>query len=199
MRLLVATTNPNKLAEIRSLLGGLDVELCALGDLAPIAEPEETGATFEENARLKALYYARASGLPTVAEDSGIEIEALGGAPGVQSARFPGATYPEKWAEVYRQLDVRGSPESAARFVCALAFVELGVVAFEALGETLGRVASEPRCTGGFGYDPIFFYPPLNQTLAELTDVKKAAVSHRGHAFRAFRRYLEEKLQHGPR
>jgi XTP/dITP diphosphohydrolase len=190
-RLLVATTNAAKLAEIRDILAGVPVQLSSLADWPSIAEPAETGATFEDNARQKAFYYAGATGLPTAAEDSGLEIDALDGAPGVMSARFPGATYPEKFATIFRMLDERGAKESAARFVCALALVGGGGLLFEVRGVVEGRIAREPRGAGGFGYDPIFFYPPFGRTLAEVPAAQKAAVSHRGQAFRALREFLE--------
>jgi XTP/dITP diphosphohydrolase len=191
IRLLVATTNTNKVREIRQLLDGADVDLITLGDWPDVAAPEETGRTFEENARAKALYYAAATGELTVAEDSGLEIDALGGAPGVQSARYGGehASYPEKFAMIYDALRGRGVATSAARFVCAVALVTGDRVLFETRGVVEGTIAREPKGTGGFGYDPIFFYPPYGRTLAEAGDAK-AAVSHRGAAFRALRAFL---------
>jgi XTP/dITP diphosphohydrolase len=189
-RLLVATTNPGKLREIRAILSGLPLEVLSLADVPPLPEPEETGRTFAENARLKALYYAQATALTVVAEDSGLEVDALDGAPGVESARFPGATYGEKFARLYGMLDARGGRESAARFVCALALVRDAQVRFETQATVEGRVAPEPRGSGGFGYDPIFFYPPYARTLAEVSPEEKAAVSHRGQAFRALRDFL---------
>ena len=189
--LLVATTNAGKLREIGPLLDGLPLALATLGDYPPIAAPEETGATFAENARAKALYYAAATGALTVAEDSGLEVDALGGAPGVHSARYAGehATYPEKFARLYASLREGGHRTSPARFVCALALVEGGQVVFETSGRVEGEVAPEPRGEGGFGYDPIFYYPPFGCTLAE-AGARKSAVSHRGAAFRALRRFL---------
>jgi XTP/dITP diphosphohydrolase len=191
-RLLLATTNPGKLAESRDLLAGLPVELLTLADLPPVDPPEETGRTFAENARLKATYYASTAGLPAVAEDSGLEVDALGGAPGVESARYAGAStgYPEKFARLAEALAASGSDDRAARFVCALALVDQGRVVFETTGTIEGLIASEPRGTGGFGYDPIFFYPPLGMTLAE-AGRRKAEVSHRAQAFRRLRTYLE--------
>jgi len=189
-RLLVATTNPGKLREIRAILADVPVELLSLEAWPELAEPEETGATFEENARAKALYYAEATGLPTVAEDSGLEIDALDGAPGVRSARFPGETYAEKFRLIYRLLDERGGRMSPARFVCALALAEDGRVTFEARGVVEGVIAPEPRGAGGFGYDPVFFVPSLGRTLAELPEEAKSAVSHRGRAFGALRAHL---------
>lgn len=194
--LLLATTNAGKLREIRDVLAGLDVEVRALSDLPPIVEPEETGRTFEENARAKALYYADASGLLTVAEDSGLEIDALEGAPGVYSARFGGEqapSYAAKFAILYRMLAERGAPESPARFACALALARPGKILFEARGTIEGRITSPPRGSGGFGYDPIFFYPPFGCTLAEVPAERKSSVSHRGQAFRTLRAFLEDQ------
>ena len=189
--LLVATTNPNKLREIRPLLAGLAIELVTLADVAAVPEPEETGATFWENARIKALAYADATGLATVAEDSGFEVDALGGEPGVRSARFmgPSATYPERFAEIFRRLN---GQDSAARFVTALAVAKGNALLFETETAVEGRIADTPRGAHGFGYDPIFWYPPFGRTTAELTDQDKAAVSHRGRAFRDLQGWLRK-------
>ena len=192
-QLLLATTNEGKLREIRALLAGLAIDLVGLADVAPVDAPEETGATFAENARLKAEYYSRAAGRPAVAEDSGLEVDALGGAPGVQSARYGGAdaTYEEKFRLIYAGLASAGVETSPARFVCALALAETGTVTFEARGVVEGRIAPRPAGSGGFGYDPIFFYPPYGSTLAEVDAARKSAVSHRGQAFRALRVFLQ--------
>jgi XTP/dITP diphosphohydrolase len=127
----------------------------------------------------------------TVAEDSGLEIDALDGKPGVESARFGGAdtSYAEKFALIYHALRDAGAPVSTARFVCALALADAGRIVFEARGTIEGRIAPEPRGTGGFGYDPIFYYPPFGCTLAEAGE-RKVAVSHRTAAFRALREHL---------
>jgi XTP/dITP diphosphohydrolase len=190
--LLIATTNPGKIREIRLVLEGVPRRLLTLADVAPVAEPEETGRTFAENAALKARAYAAASGLPTVAEDSGLAIDAIGGRPGVESARYPGDSYPEKFANLYRELEGHARPWTA-RFVCSLAFIEDPSGAeptFVTEATVEGEVTSEPRGTHGFGYDPIFFYPPYGCTLAEVTGDRKLAVAHRGKAFRAFRAWL---------
>ena len=195
--LLVATTNPGKLREIRRALDGLPIRLLTLTDVPVVDEPDETGETFAENALIKAKAYAAATGLPTVAEDSGLVINAIGGRPGVQSARYPGATYPDKFANLYREL--AGQPQPwAARFVCSLAFVDdhrhfTAEGRFACEGTVEGRIASSARGANGFGYDPIFFYPPYGCTLAEATPDDKLAVSHRGSAFRRFRRWLEDQ------
>ena len=192
MRLLIATTNPNKVREIRQLLDGLPFDLVTLAEWPLVTAPEETGQTFEENARAKALYYAAATGELTVAEDSGLAIDALEGMPGVESARFGGAdtSYPDKFELIYEMLRARGTTgPSTARFVCAVALVKGARVLFETRGTVEGCIAPEPSGDGGFGYDPIFFYPPYGQTLAEVGD-RKAAVSHRGAAFRALAAFL---------
>src|SRR5262245_8948105 len=177
------------------MLDSSGVEIVTLDDYPHVAAPEETGATFADNARQKALYYAAATGELTVAEDSGLEIDALDGAPGVESARYGGAdaSYPAKFALIYDALKVR-SPKSevrsTARFVCALALARGGDVIFEARGTVDGSIAPDPRGTGGFGYDPIFFYPPYNATLGEVSPAQKSAVSHRGKAFAQLRKFL---------
>jgi len=190
-KLAVATTNRGKLREIAELLGGLPMELVTLAEWPDVAAPEETGRTFAENARLKALYYAAHTGELTVADDSGLEIDALDGVPGVESARFGGAdsTYAAKFDLIYSMLRARGAAGSPARFVCALALARGGRIIFETRGVVEGLIAPEPRGTGGFGYDPIFYCPPLGCTLAEAGD-RKAEVSHRGEAFRALRKWL---------
>jgi XTP/dITP diphosphohydrolase len=191
-RLLVATTNTGKLREIRSLLAGSPVEIVTLRDLAPIEEPEETGLTFEDNARLKALYYSEHSGMTTVAEDSGLVIDGLDGEPGVRSARFlgPDATYPERFAEIFTRLSGPPEKDRAARFVCALAVADGGRILYEARGIVEGEIAREASGAAGFGYDPIFYYPPYGSTLAEVTEDSKLAVAHRGQAFRSLASWL---------
>jgi XTP/dITP diphosphohydrolase len=194
--LLVATTNPDKLREIRSLLSDVPVELVTLRDLPPIEEPEETGLTFEENARLKAFYYGQRSGLTTVAEDSGLSIDAMNGEPGVRSARFlrPDASYPERFAEIFRRLGREPGKGRAARFVCAVAVVRGDQILFETRGVVEGEIADAARGDRGFGYDPIFYYPPYACTLSEVTEEQKLAVAHRGRAFRALAAWL--RVQH---
>ena len=214
MTLLVATTNPNKLKEVRRVIEELSIEIVTLADVAPVPAPDESGATYWENARIKALAYAQATGLTAVAEDSGFEVDALGGAPGVHSAGFlgPDAAYPDRFAEIYRRLSAdkpQGlSPHSppdgdkrsggdtpagvslTARFVTALAVARGREILFETETSIEGTVAHAPSGQHGFGYDPIFWYPPLGHTTAELTDEEKSAVSHRARAFRDLRRWL---------
>lgn len=201
-RLLVATTSADKLREIRGVLSDIPCELVTLQDLAPVPEPEETGLTFGENARLKATYYAsrlvdplgeaeRARVL-VVAEDSGIAVDALHGEPGVRSARFvrPDATYPERMAELNRRLAAQPDKPRTARYICAVTVVRDGKVVYETTGAVQGEIAKEPRGTGGFGYDPIFYYPPYEKTLSEVSQEDKRLVSHRGHAFRRLAEWL---------
>jgi XTP/dITP diphosphohydrolase len=190
MKLLVATTNPGKLHEISGILQGAPVEIVTLASYPDIPEPEETGTTFAENARLKALYYAAATDLPSVADDSGLEIDALDNAPGVHSARWHGTDYDVKFRKIYELLDARGLETSDARFVCHIALAEPGRVVYEAEGVVAGRIAREAAGTNGFGYDPIFYYPPFDSTLAQLDSDRKSKVSHRGQAFRALRAHL---------
>jgi XTP/dITP diphosphohydrolase len=194
LTILVATTNPGKTREIREILADPSVQLLTLADLPPIVSPEETGRTFAENARLKASYYAAASGKLTVAEDSGLEVDALGGRPGVESARFGGDDndYPKKFALLY----AAGAAGSTARFVCALALVRNAEVLFEARGTVEGIIAARPSGSGGFGYDPIFYYPPFRSTLAEAA-ARKSEVSHRAAAFRQLRTFLTDPAGSG--
>ena len=194
MKLLVATTNREKLEEIRAILGGLSwLDLESLTEHPGIAEAEETGATFAANARLKATHYSTRTRRLTMAEDSGLEVDALGGAPGVRSARFNGATYPEKFAALRAQLDARGLTNSTARFVCSIAVADGNSIVFETTATVEGQLAPKPRGTEGFGYDPIFFYPPYGCTLGEVTGEKKGAVSHRGKAVRQLKAFLENR------
>ena len=190
MPLVIATTNPGKLREIVPLLDGVSDRLVSLAALPPVAEPAETGTTFAENARLKAIYYAAATGLPCVADDSGLEVIALDGAPGVHSARWYGQDYTVKFQKIFELLRARGINGSPARFVCAVALADRGRVLAETEGIVNGEIAHEPRGTNGFGYDPIFFYPPFECTLGELDLERKATVSHRGQAFSALRTRL---------
>lgn len=201
MNLLFATTNPDKVREVRHALRAMPYEILTLGDVGSTPEPEETGATYWENARIKALAYAQGTGLITIAEDSGFEVDALDGEPGVQSARFLGTAtaYPDRFVEIYRRLAMDTpegvSPQSAAgqssaRFVTALAVARGDQLLFETESVIEGSVAPAPAGQNGFGYDPIFHYAPFSATTAQLTDDQKAAVSHRARAFRDLQRWL---------
>ena len=197
LRLLVGTTNQGKVREIRQLLHGVPCELQGLDAFPEISEPEESGSTFEENARIKALAYARESGLLTVAEDSGLVVDGLDGAPGVHSARYlgPDATYPQRFDAILAGLRAHPDRSRTARFVCALAVAEGDRVVFETRGALEGEIAEAPRGEHGFGYDPIFLVPELGCTTAELEAQEKLAVAHRGQAFRMLAYWLGARVK----
>lgn len=188
--LLLATTNPGKLREIRDLLQDVPFDVQSLEGRPEIPAPEESGATFEANALLKARYYAEATGLLAVADDSGLEVDAMDRRPGVLSARYPGATYEERFVNIWREMAASGRPERTARFVCAVALATPDAVIFEARGVVEGEILPEARGTEGFGYDPIFYSPELGKGLGQATLAEKRTVSHRGRAFSALRAFL---------
>lgn len=192
--LLLATTNSHKLAEYRAMFLELPYKLLSLTDIHLDMDVEETGTTFQENAELKAQAYAHASGRLTLADDSGIEIDALGGAPGVYSARFAGlqASYEERFRLIFEQL--RGVPleQRTARFRCVITIAEPSGFYRSVEGIREGVIADAPRGTHGFGYDPIFLVPELGKTTAELTPEEKNRISHRGIAARLARALLED-------
>lgn len=198
--LLLATTNPGKIREIAQILGPLGFEVRALDSLPQsFPEPEEDQPTFAGNARLKATHYARLAGIACVAEDSGLEVDALGGAPGVYSARFAGAsgTREERDRANNEKLlrDLEGVPRDkrAARFVCAMSLVRPdGTVVAETSGTYEGVIADVPRGENGFGYDPLMYLPDVGRTSAELSPQEKNARSHRGKAARSLLRLLVE-------
>jgi XTP/dITP diphosphohydrolase len=189
---LVATTNPGKLREIRRILHDAPVVLKTLRDVPSLDVPEETGQSFAENARQKAIYYAAATGMVSMAEDSGFEVDALGREPGIYSARYlrEDAGYDERFEDIYRRVRESEASDLSARFVCALAVASSGEILFEARATVEGVLAPAPAGVNGFGYDPIFLYPPYGRTFGEVSDEEKTAVSHRGQAMRAFRDYL---------
>lgn len=189
---LIATTNQGKLREIRQILRDVPHRLKTLADFPAIVAPEETGASFAENARQKAVYYARATGIPTMAEDSGFAVDVLGGEPGIYSARYlrQDATYHERFEDIQRRVRESGVSDRSARFVCALALASGEEIVFETTATVEGILAPAPAGSNGFGYDPIFLYPPYSKTFGEVSDAEKTSVSHRGHAVRAFREYL---------
>ena len=200
--ILVATGNPGKIAEIGAMLDA-DVRWLGLADLPPMAEIEEDGSTFVENARKKAAGYAKAAGLWTLADDSGLVVDALGGAPGVKSARFSG----EKSKDADRTLIdhrniaktlelLNGVPKEkrTARFVCRLCLASPERILIETEGTLEGLITDREIGQSGFGYDPIFFVPDLNKTIAQLTGEEKNAISHRGYAIRKLNPLLTELL-----
>jgi len=195
--LLIATTNPGKLREITSILEGVPIALKTLADFPGVPVADETGTSFLENARQKALHYAAHTRMITLAEDSGFEIDALNGEPGIYSARYltERASYDERFADIYRRIRESGTRDRRARFVCGLAVARDGQISFETVAAVEGMLADAPAGSNGFGYDPIFFYPPYGKTFGESSDVEKTAVSHRGQAIRAFRHFLAGGLQ----
>lgn len=190
--LLLASQNPGKLHEMRHLVEGLP--FCVLGprDVGIVDSPEELGSTFLENARLKALHYAGRSGRLTVADDSGISVDALGGEPGLYSSRFGGEGASDLDRNRLMLARLAGVPEAerGARFTCAVAVARGGAVLFEAEERVEGRIAPEMRGDNGFGYDPLFFYPPFGRTFGEVPRAEKDRVSHRGKAFARLRAFL---------
>jgi len=192
-RLLLATNNPGKVAEYRALLEGCGWELATPRDLGLHLEVEEAGGDYAENARIKAEAFAKASGLLALADDSGIEVDALGGAPGPLSARFGGDDISDAQRVALLLERLKGVPPErrSARFRCliAMAWPEGKVSFFE--GQCEGRIAEEPRGESGFGYDPVFLLPERGLTIAELPPEEKNAVSHRGRAARQARALLE--------
>jgi XTP/dITP diphosphohydrolase len=194
VKIYCATGNPGKLREFRLAgeLLGIDIE--PLADLKSIPPPEETGATFEENARLKAVYYSGFAPGPVFADDSGLEVDALGGEPGVYSARYAGP-HADDAANNGLLLERLGDrPDRSARFVCVIALAEGGEARQTFRGEVEGRILHEARGPGGFGYDPLFYYPPFGCSFGEVDGEKKFDVSHRGKALRALLAYLASTL-----
>ena len=201
--ILVASTNPGKMAELRAMLD-LDVQWVGLSDFAGIGEVKENGATFAENARKKATGYANATGLWTVADDSGLVVDALGGAPGVKSARFSGEKLKvqdrtlidhRNIAEVLRLLEGVPREKRTARFVCCLCLASPEKVLVETQGKLEGLIAEKEIGENGFGYDPIFFVPQLSKTVGQLTADEKNAISHRGNAIRKLKPLLAQLLE----
>jgi len=193
--LLLATQNQKKLTEIERILReelGAGVHLLGL-DLHPeVATAPEEGATFAENARQKALWYAERTGAVCLADDSGLEVDALGGRPGVHSARYagPGANDADNRAQLLRELAAVAPPARTARFRCAICLVDGGEVVFEADGTTEGSIVMAERGSGGFGYDPLFLSAELGQTFAEAPAAAKDRVSHRGRALARLAEFL---------
>ncbi len=190
MGLLLATTNKGKIAELSRMLGDRGLKVAGLDDLAT-SEDIETGSTFEENALLKARFYHRLTGLPTIADDSGLEVDALDGAPGIYSARCGGQTDRDRVIKLLDHLRDVPIEKRGARFVCAAAIVwDGGERVFE--DEARGVITDSPSGNGGFGYDPVFYYEPLGCTFAEMSSEEKEKVSHRGRAFRRLVEWLNE-------
>lgn len=195
MKLVLASKNKKKLAELNDILSQLGIEVCSEAEAGVDVEVEETGTTFEENSLLKARAVMEASGLPAIADDSGLCVDALNGAPGVYSARYGGGGLDD--AGRYKLLleNMRGQMPRTAKFVSVITCCFPSGDVISARGECPGTIAFAPMGEGGFGYDPVFFVPSLKKTFAQLTAEEKNAISHRGKALEAFKAKLEEYLK----
>ncbi|MHC4111787.1 MAG: XTP/dITP diphosphatase [Planctomycetota bacterium] len=200
-KILVATTNPGKAAELQAMLDA-DVNWLTLADFPDIPEIEEDGTTFIENASKKALGYAKATGMWTIADDSGLVIDALGGAPGIESARFSGEKGEDRTLIDHKNIAkvlilLKGVPaeKRTARFVCSLCLASPDEVLIETQGKLEGEITEEEIGENGFGYDPIFFVPHLDKTVAQLIREEKNAISHRGNAIRKLKPLLAQLLK----
>lgn len=189
---MLATRNPNKCAELAALLGDLGIKIRTLADFPDAPEVVEDGDTCRANAVKKAIAIARHTGLPAVADDTGLEVEALGGRPGVHAARYAGerATYEDNWRKLIRELEGVPRQRRRARFITAAAVATPSGKAEVAEGMLEGMIAEAPAGTQGFGYDPIFFVPQLGKTLAQLAPGEKNRISHRARAFSKVREIL---------
>lgn len=196
-RLLIATTNKGKRREFETLLAGLPVQWRSLDELTDAPSVDETGTTYEENARLKALTLARWSGLVTLADDSGLEVDALGGAPGVQSARYAGPAHDTaaNTRKLLAALDAVDDAYRTARFRCVIAVAAPSGEVCVVEGTCEGRITRRAQGEGGFGYDPVFLVPALGRTFAEISESDKHALSHRGAACRQLRQHLPTFLE----
>lgn len=192
--LVIATNNPGKAEEIRRILLDLDFDIRTLRDYPPAIEPEENADSFAENAAIKALAAANHTGELAIADDSGLVVDALDGAPGVYSSRFAGedATDADRNAKLLELLKDVPDEKRTARFVAAVAVAEPGRVIGAAEGKVEGIIAHEPHGTNGFGYDPIFYVPELGKTAAELSSEEKDSISHRGRALRSAKEILKD-------
>lgn len=192
MELLIASNNKKKLQEIRDILSGLFTPV-SLAEKGILSEPEETGTTFEENALIKAKAAADISGLPTLADDSGLQVEALGGEPGVYSARYAGEPTDDEKNNRLLLENMKDKTNRKAKFVSSVVLVFPSGKTISASGECNGILLEEGRGENGFGYDPLFFLPEFGKTMAELSPEEKNAISHRGNALKNLRKKLEKE------
>ena len=195
MKLVLASKNQKKLVEMNDILSHLGIEVCSEADAGVDVEVEETGSTFEENSLLKARAVMEASGLPAIADDSGLCVDCLSGAPGVYSARYGGDGLSDE--DRYKILleNMRGQLTRTAKFVSVITCCFPNGDVLSARGECPGTIAYAPMGDGGFGYDPVFFVPELKKTFSQLAPEEKNAVSHRGKALESFKEKLEEYLK----
>lgn len=196
MKLLIATGNQGKVREVRHILAGIDVDLCSLEDFPAVVEAVEDGDSFTANAQIKALHYARQTGQWALADDSGLEVDALDGAPGVHSARFAGstATDAENNRKLISLLSRVPAEQRTARFRCAVALATPDGILAEAAGAVAGVIVDDARGGNGFGYDPHFFLPEHEMTAAQMPPELKNRISHRGQALRAMLPALRQHL-----
>ena len=195
MKMVLASKNPHKLVEIQKIVERFDIQLVLESELGVDIDVEETGTTFEENSLLKAKAVMEATGLPALADDSGIAVDALNGAPGVYSARYGFDDTLDDWGRLQLLLkNTENVPngQRQAQFVCVITFVTPEGQVIQARGEVHGEVTREERGEGGFGYDPIFYYPPFGKTLAEVEPERKNEISHRAKALKIFYEKLKE-------
>ncbi len=192
--IVIATRNKGKKSEISDLLKGFPVDIKGLDDFGTIPHIEEDGDTFDENAYKKASLTARMLGFPALADDSGLLVEALGGAPGVLSARYAGenATDEQRCQKLLQEMEGKTNRKAAFECVISIAVPTGPALTYEARCE--GLIAEQPSGSNGFGYDPVFYYPPLNKTFGELTIEEKSRVSHRGKALREFKDELDKVM-----
>ncbi|MCI0418055.1 MAG: RdgB/HAM1 family non-canonical purine NTP pyrophosphatase [Acidobacteria bacterium] len=193
--LLVATFNPGKLREIQAYLASLPLQVAGLQSLSDVRPSPEDGDTFEQNARQKATYYSRFFPGSTLADDSGLAVDALDGEPGTYSARYvsPSASDEQRCRQILKRLENVATPGRTARFFCCLALARQGYVIQVFTGAIEGEITYELRGANGFGYDPIFLVPRLNRTLGELSAAEKLDISHRGQALRKMGEYLRQE------
>lgn len=194
--IILATNNKSKVKEISEMMSGSDITFVSLADAGINVEVEETGTTFEENALLKAREICKLSGKPTISDDSGLEIDALDGAPGIYSSRFIGedTSYDIKNNALIEKLENVADPDRTARFRCCMALVLPDGREFVTEGAMEGIIAREPKGINGFGYDPILFIPEYNRTSAELSSEEKNNISHRGEALRKMIEVIKKEL-----
>jgi XTP/dITP diphosphohydrolase len=194
LTLVIATRNPDKTSEIRDLLEDFQVEIKNLDDFGPIPEVEEDGDTFDDNAYKKASFAANVLGIPALADDSGLVVEALDGAPGVYSARYAGETATDEQRCNKLLNALKNKTNRNAAFECVISIAVPGGPALTYEGRCEGVIAEQPAGENGFGYDPVFYYPPLKKTFAQLTRAEKSGVSHRGRALGQIREEFEKVL-----
>ncbi|WP_234945984.1 XTP/dITP diphosphatase [Caldanaerobius fijiensis] len=194
MKVLLVTKNQGKAIEMKKIMSDMDLELMDLTDLDIDIDVIEDGKTFEENALKKAYTYHKATGLPCIADDSGLEVDYLKGAPGVYTARYAGdsATDQENIMKLLREMESAPEDQRNARFVCAIAFVLADGTAIITRGVCDGKIAHEMRGSNGFGYDPVFYVPEYNMTFAELDDMVKNRISHRAKALEQMKKYIKK-------